>query len=80
MISVRDLGDGTYAVIDGIQRVTTLQTLRREGHPGIKYDQVIHSIVIIPSACQLPVQQLSINISISLTHVTYPTDIGIGLL
>jgi hypothetical protein len=39
-LSVRDLGDGTFGVIDGMHRVTTLQMLKEEGFEGPRYDKV----------------------------------------
>jgi hypothetical protein len=40
MISVRALGDGNFAVIDGMHRVTCLQLLCKEKHLGIDYEHV----------------------------------------
>jgi hypothetical protein len=73
MISVRDLGDGTYAVIDGMHRVTTLQTLQRERHQGIDYDKVIHSTVIISSDllnCQYSSYQSTSVSHLLMSHTT----------
>jgi hypothetical protein len=42
MIQVRDCGDGTFAVIDGMHRVTTLQQLLEERWKGITYHAVRH--------------------------------------
>jgi hypothetical protein len=47
MIQVRDIGDGNYAVIDGMHRVTALQELKHEKHIGIDYDKVRHYHAIV---------------------------------
>jgi hypothetical protein len=39
-LSMRDLGDGNFGVIDGMHRVTTLQMLQEEGFEGPRYDKV----------------------------------------
>jgi hypothetical protein len=48
MIQVRDLGDGTFAVIDGMHRVTCLIQLRTEQWlGGIDYEHVRHCLSLL---------------------------------
>ena len=42
MISVQQLANGDFAVIDGMHRVTTLQQLLADGHEGIDYGHITY--------------------------------------
>jgi ParB-like chromosome segregation protein Spo0J len=46
MIQVRDLGDGTFAVIDGMHRVTVLKLLVLEEWLGIDFEHVRHQTIL----------------------------------
>ena len=54
MISVQQLDNGDFAVIDGMHRVTTLQQLLAEGHEGIDYENVNSSSSHIKSLLNRP--------------------------
>ena len=49
MISVRAMGDGTFAVIDGMHRVTSLQELSEEKWLDIDYDHVRRYRLLVTS-------------------------------
>jgi hypothetical protein len=48
MISVKQLSDGKFAVIDGMHRVTALQMLKDRKRLGLDYDKVHIHIFTVP--------------------------------